>query len=233
MKNIRQIDIKTEIELRETSDGKRTLVGLIPYNKRSVDMGFIEVITNTAFSKTLADGADVKALVSHDTSKVLGRVKNGTLRLASSSDGLICEIDLPNTTFGNDVYETVKRGDVTTMSFGFYPVKETVEIENKEEVHYLLEVRLLEVSFAVAWPAYEDTTSYARQLRGIDIAKLETILAKSELTNEDRTALAEIDISLKSLMEPMGTSGTVAVPNTTAADGFLESLLGAAKLQGE
>ena len=75
MKQKRQIDIKANVEIREEGESKK-IVGIIPYNVRSVDMGFIEVITPTAFDRTIQDGADVKALVAHDTAKILGRVKN-------------------------------------------------------------------------------------------------------------------------------------------------------------
>jgi hypothetical protein len=221
-KTIRQIELAQELELREDGD-KRTIVGLIPYNSRSVDMGFTEVITDSAFSKTLSDGADVKALYAHDSTKPLGRVKNGTLRLSSSPAGLVCECDLPDTTYARDVYQLIKGGYVTTMSFGFYPVNTRSEVEEGKNIDYLLEVRLLEVSFAVVFPAYEATQSEAREVRGIDVSALETILAKPEFSTEDRTTLANINTQINALIEPSKAPDTVAVTDTTAAD-FLASL---------
>jgi len=230
MKERRQIDIAATLETREADDGKRTITGLIPYNSRSVDMGFVEVITPTAFSKTLSDGADVKALAAHDSSKVLGRTKNGTLRLTSTEAGLSCECDLPDTSYARDVYELIKRGDVTTMSFGFYPVKTERKIEDGAETDYLLEVRLLEVSFAVAWPAYEATSSQAREVRGINLDELESVLAKSpeQFSPEDRTTLENVNRTISTLIEPSPSPDTVAVRDTTAAD-FAASLLAASR----
>ena len=66
-KQIRKLDYQADVTIREATESEpRKLVGLIPYNKPSVDIGFIEIITPTAFDKTLSDRADVKALVSHD-----------------------------------------------------------------------------------------------------------------------------------------------------------------------
>lgn len=228
---LRQITLKGAVEIRET-ESKKTIVGIIPFNSRSVTMGwFEEVITETAFSKTLSDGADVKALYCHDIGKVLGRTKNGSLRLSvgllGEVQGLICECDLAETSYAQDAYALIKRNDVNTMSFGFYPVKERIEIEDEKEIHYLLEVRLIEVSFVVPFPAYEATTSLAREVRGINISKLETILEKPELDAQDRTVLADINRQIDALIEPSKTVGTPAVPDTGAA-AFLVSLHAAA-----
>lgn len=229
---LRKIDIKAPFEIREDGE-KKTIVGIIPFNSRSADLGwFTEVITETAFDKTMADGADVKALYCHDSGKVLGRTKNGTLRLSvgmmGEVKGLVCECDLADTTYSRDAYALIKRGDVNTMSFGFYPVKERVEIEDEKEVRYLLEVKLLEVSFAVPFPAYEETNSEAREIRGIKIDALADILAKPELSTEDKEVLGNINSQIRAVLEPSQSPDTEAVPDTSAAD-FLVSLLTAAK----
>ena len=217
-KQLRKLDYQADVTIREATESEpRKLVGLIPYNKPSVDIGFIEIITPTAFDKTLSDRADVKALVSHDSSKVLGSVKAGTFRLTSTPDGLLAEVDLPDTTFANDAWETVRRGDVTTMSFAFYSINERMEVQNGKEVHYLTEVRLLEVSFVVAWPAYEDTTSMARAVRGVDLDKLETVLAKETIESNDLEVVRDTIEKLRALIEP-SPSTTEAAQSTFAGD---------------
>ncbi|PEP81913.1 HK97 family phage prohead protease, partial [Bacillus toyonensis] len=70
---------------------------------------------------------DIRALWSHDTSKVLGRTKNNTLRLEEDDKGLRFELDLPRTTVGNDTYESVKRGDIAGVSFGFRAIQQEWE----------------------------------------------------------------------------------------------------------
>lgn len=233
-KALQQFTVQASVELREEGDTK-TVVGVIPYNSRSVRMwGGYEVITDTAFSKTLSDGADVKALFCHDTAKILGRTKNGTLRLSNGmigeTAGLLCECDLSDTSYARDLYALIKRGDVTTMSFGFYPVKERIEQDGDDELRYLLEVKLIEVSFGVAFPAYEETTSVARSVRGVDLVQLETILSKDpdKLSSEDRSALAEIHTAISTLIEPSEKRDTKAAESTLAAD-FAASLLAASQ----
>lgn len=183
--------------IRELEDGKKTILGFIPYNSRSEYMGFYECITPTAFNKTLADGADVRALMNHDSNKLLGRVKNGTLRLESQEDGLHIECDLPDTSYARDVYQLIKEGYNTGLSFGFSIIQEDVHIERDDkgmtdvEVHYLREVKLYEVSFAVTFPAYEETNSQARSLLDIDDKELED-LGDKELTDEEIERLCKI-----------------------------------------
>lgn len=142
---------------------RRELVGLIPYNSKSVDLGgFQEIVTPSAFLETLRQGIDVKALFAHDVARPLGRVKNGSLRLRNTPEGLECIAILPDTSYAADLYELVKRGDVNTMSFGFNQAKTKEKTEGGKTVSYLLSVNLLEVSFGVVFPAYEATSTSAR-----------------------------------------------------------------------
>ena len=225
--------MKKEFEKRDIKsipsivDGsKKTIVGFIPYNSRSVNMGFIEIILPSAFSKTLADGADVKALVNHDDSKLLGRVKNGSLRLESREDGLYIECDLPDTSYANDVYTLIKDGYCTTMSFGFIAIQDEIDYEGSQRIRYLKEAKLTEVSFGVTFPAYEGTDSIARSVRGLDLQKLGESLAKEELDNSDfdeikgaihiLTDLLPKDEPEQPVVEAESTEAVVE--NTSAAD---------------
>lgn len=202
MKQIRNMTFK-DLQIRASDkEGKRTLVGIIPYNSKSEDMGgFREVISPTAFNKTLADKANVSALFAHDVSKVLGSTRSGTLRLTNSDEGLLAECDIPNTTYANDLYEIISRSDCNTMSFGFMPVK------HKDEGHLrtLTEVALKEVSFGVLMPAYAETNSAAQlrtilEVRKVDIDALTEILAKDNLEDADKEVIAQIIGELQKLV---------------------------------
>jgi HK97 family phage prohead protease len=202
MKQIRNLTFK-DIQLRASeSEGKKTLVGIIPYNSRSEDMGgFKEMISPTAFNKTLADKANVSALFAHDVSKVLGSTRSGTLRLVSSDEGLLAECDLPNTTYANDLYEIISRSDCNTMSFGFQPVKH----KDTGNLRTLTEVALKEISFGVLMPAYAETNSAAQlrtilEVRKVDISVLTEILSKDNLDEADQKVLSEIIGELSKLV---------------------------------
>lgn len=156
----------SKIEIREDDDGNRTISGYaVKWEKKSHVLGFYrkfrEQFKKGAFADSLGKD-DQRFLWSHDTSKVLGRTKNSTLRLTEDGVGLRFELDLPKTTLGNDTYESVKRGDVDGVSFGFR--MESHEIEEPDDdlmLRTVTKAKLLEVS-AVAFPAYPDSEVSAR-----------------------------------------------------------------------
>jgi HK97 family phage prohead protease len=182
-----------QIRSSET-DGKKYIEGIIPYNSKSVPMwGVTEIIDQTAFNKTLKDNKEIRALWNHNDSMVLGNTKSGTLDLEDSEDGLICRCELPNTSYANDLYEIVSRGDVKTMSFGFRPIK--WEDSENGKLRTLKELQLEEVSYGVTYAAYPETNSqtYMRGFmkRKIDIESINEILEKEELTEDDLIVIQE------------------------------------------
>ena len=164
--------ITDSIEIREDEDGNRTISGYaVKWEKKSHVLGYFykfrEQFKKGAFADSL-EKDDQRFLWSHDVSKVLGRRKNNTLRLEEDEVGLRFELDLPKTSLGDDTYESIKRGDVDGVSFGFR--KEDDEIEEPDDdlpLRTVKKAKLLEVS-AVAFPAYPDSEVSAR---GYDIMK--------------------------------------------------------------
>lgn len=158
--------VTQKIEIREDDNGNRTLIGYaVKWEKKSLVMGyyrkFREQFKNGAFTETLRND-DQRFLWSHDTSKVLGRTKNNTLRLSEDAVGLRFELDLPNTTLGNDTYVSIKRGDVDGVSFGFSMISEEIqEPDDDLMLRTVTKAKLLEIS-AVAFPAYPDSEVSAR-----------------------------------------------------------------------
>lgn len=140
-----------EIDLREESEGKRTISGYaVKWEMKSHAMGywrrFKEQFKRGSFTDSLTID-DQLALWSHDTSKVLGRTKNGTLRLYEDEIGLRFELELPNTTLGNDAYETIRRGDVEGVSFAFQMQKEEWDENDIDNIiRTISKAKLIEVS---------------------------------------------------------------------------------------
>lgn len=164
LKELRGLPQST-MEIRVEDDGKRTLTGYaVKWEMKSHPLGydeFREQFKRGAFAESLAND-DQRALWSHDMSRVLGRTGNGTLRLFEDEVGLRFELDLPNTTLGNDTYETIKRGDVDGVSFGFIPRKQEWDETNEDSIiRTITDAELLEIS-PVAWPAYPDSGVAAR-----------------------------------------------------------------------
>ena len=160
-----EIEKRSHIEAVEhrAADDKRTLVGYAAVFERIADIGgyFQEKIAPGAFADAIK--GDIRALVEHDMGRVIGRTKSGTLRLQEDGKGLRVEIDVPDTTDGNDLWVLVERGDISGMSFGFRVTKETWDETGDVPVRTIEKLNLLEVS-AVAWPAYDDTTIGLRSL---------------------------------------------------------------------
>lgn len=143
-------------ELR-ADDGKKTVKGYAAVFNSQTDIGgyFRESIAPGAFKDAI--GGDVRALVDHDSGRVIGRTKAGTLRLSEDERGLAVEIDLPDTTDGRDLAALVERGDIDGMSFGFNVTHDEWDETGDIPVRTIHAVELHEVS-AVTWPAYADTT---------------------------------------------------------------------------
>ena len=122
----------------------------------------IETIDEDAFDDTLAD--DIRALVNHDSTLVLGRTTAGTLELRVDRVGLWGTITINQADQDAvNLYERVRRGDVSQCSFGFDIIDQSTEVmENGTTVWKLRKVKLYEVS-VVTSPAYEDTSVVARQ----------------------------------------------------------------------
>lgn len=165
-------------ELRMLGEDSRRLRGYaIVFHRLSVDLGgFRERILPDAVARTLRDGADVRALVDHDSSKVIGRTRAGTLRLDADGHGLRVDIDPPDTTVARDLLESVRRGDITGMSFAFKTLDDTWDHEDGETIREVRDMEIYEVS-VVSFPAYPDTSVAQRSLREFEAAKQQSRLA--------------------------------------------------------
>lgn len=146
-------------ELRATRDGRR-LEGYAAVFGTPARIGsFTETIRAGAFTRTLAAAGDVLALMDHDSSKVLARMGNGSLRLAEDGHGLAFALDLPDTTIGRDALSMVESRLAGGMSFGFHVQDEAWPAPGRRE---LRAVSLAEISVVSGHPAYGATSVVAR-----------------------------------------------------------------------
>jgi HK97 family phage prohead protease len=141
------------------------LVGLAAsYNTLSGDVGgFKEVIAPGAFKRSLENRDDVRCLVNHDNSQILGRTKSGTLTLSDSPEGLrfLCKLN-PESEAHRNVYAAVQRGDLDQCSFAFAANGE--HYDNVKDAsgrsfsrRTVTDLRLFDVS-VVTFPAYPNGT---------------------------------------------------------------------------
>jgi uncharacterized protein len=142
--------------------------------------GFYEQIERGAFDDVLDN--DVRAYFNHDENLILGRVSSGTLRISTDKKGLFYEVDLPNTTYANDLMELMKRGDINQSSFAFLIDRDRWEERNGTTYRIIEKVsRLLDVS-PVAQPAYPEATS---ELKQRDLASESETEVKTDTSSED------------------------------------------------
>lgn len=129
-----------------------------------------ESIAQGAFDNTISD--DIRALINHDTTLVLGRTKAGTLQLRTDTHGLWGHIDInPNDSDAMNLYNRVQRGDVDQCSFGFDILNEETDFREDGSIHWTIkEVKLYEVS-PCTFPAYEDTAIAARSKERDELMK--------------------------------------------------------------
>jgi len=178
--------LATPPELR-VADGVNTAKGYAALFNSRMQFGdwFEEEVAPGAFTETLKS-ADVRALIDHNSGRVIGRSAAGTLRLSEDAKGLAVEIDLPDTTDGRDLATLMERGDISGMSFGFRVTKETWDETGDIPLRTIQACDLFEVS-AVAFPAYEDTEI---ALRSLETVKDEA--RKAEAERNRRAAEARI-----------------------------------------
>ena len=185
--------LEEPVEFRAKGDRKLTAGGYASmFDKRSQNLGgFVEQVAPSAFNKTVKE-ADVRALLTHDPSLVLGRTSSGTLSIGVDDRGLWYEVDLPDTTVGRDTAALIERGDITGSSFGFRMIEdEWGETEDGFPLRTLKQVALRDVS-PVTFPAYTDSEVALRALsesRSLDLEVLVEAFRAGELeralTTED------------------------------------------------
>lgn len=148
----------------EGDNGEKVIEGYFAVFNQETELwpGAFEEIAPGAFDNTL--GNDIRALINHDTTLVLGRTKAGTLELKADNHGLWGRIKInENDTDALNLYERVKRGDVDQCSFGFNILSEETDWRDDGTVKWTLkDIDLHEVSVCT-FPAYETTGVQARQ----------------------------------------------------------------------
>lgn len=177
VRNFRSLDLNANNESAE-----KIISGyFIVFNSETeLYEGCFEEIAPESFDNV--DLSDVRALIDHETSKVLGRTKPGTLTLSVDAKGVYGEIKVnENDTEAMNLYSRVQRGDVDQCSFGFNILDEAMETRDDGSYKFTIKaIELFEVS-VVTFPAYADTAVEARSKQIENMEKRELLAKKSKL----------------------------------------------------
>lgn len=177
VRNFRSLDLNANNEAAE-----KIISGyFIVFNSETeLYEGCFEEIAPESFDNV--DLSDVRALIDHETSKVLGRTKPGTLTLSVDAKGVYGEIKVnENDTEAMNLYSRVQRGDVDQCSFGFNILDEAMETRDDGSYKFTIKaIELFEVS-VVTFPAYADTAVEARSKQIEEMEQRDLLVKKSKL----------------------------------------------------
>jgi uncharacterized protein len=207
----------TEIRASEQGDGMTFGGYAWKYDAPSLPLGhgFTERIAQGAFTRSLKSRVDIRAYVNHNDELLLGSTRAKTLRIEDRSDGGYVEIDLPNTSWGNDIRVLTERGDIQGMSFGFSTVRDKWSEDGAERT--LLAAKIHEVSVVTGVPAYPQTTASVRKLMPLaartstDVDELSEAMAalqSGELSADQASLLRTVVDKVAASGEPAATVPT-------------------------
>lgn len=164
-------------EIEQTEAGNRITGYAIVFNSRSERLydpftrrEFVEIIDAGAVDEALVKRSDIKALYNHDRNRLLARSTKGegTLSLSVDENGLRYSFTAPNTEYGREVKELIKRGDLRGSSFAFTfdenDVEETRDNDTKLTVRTIKRINGLYDVSVVCDPAYQSTNVGLRSL---------------------------------------------------------------------
>lgn len=141
---------------------------------------YYEVIEKSALDN--CDLSDIVLRYNHDDKNtLLARTSNNTLTVKADDVGLYIEAKIANTSIGRDIYELIKRGDISKMSFGFVVEKDSY----KANIRHIESIKAIKEVSVVDFPAYDDTSVQAIY-RNFDNARIEAE------TNQLREALKAV-----------------------------------------
>lgn len=165
----RHMYFPSELKVRSQTEEDQTQAPMIEgyfavFNQETeLWQGMFEEIAPGAFDNSLADN-DIRCLFDHDSAIVLGRSAAGTLALTVDERGLYGKVMInQDDTEAMNIYQRVKRGDISGCSFGFNPIDEELINRDDGTVKFIVkEADTLEVSI-VTFPAYPQTEIEARK----------------------------------------------------------------------
>lgn len=195
-----------ELELRDEGEAMPVITGHpILYNVWSEDLGgFRERIMPGAASKTILE-ADIRALINHDPSLLLGRTTAGSLTLTEQAKGVHMRLTPSDTSYARDLITNMREGNIDQMSFAFRvsgptfikredaktPPAGTGEVWNEDwSEREIYQLAMYDASI-VTYPAYPKTDAQVRSDEsprilpglltgiGIDLAELSAVLTRS------------------------------------------------------
>ena len=157
---------------------QRTLLWESPFSGTK----YYEIIAPEAVDSR-TDMSDVILRYNHsDAALILARSSNGTLTVPPDETGLKISAKIAPTTAGKDIYQLIKRGDISKMSFAFAVDKDEWENDqaNKTQTRTIRHISMVYDVSPVDVPAYDGTSITARNGQSV-VDELKEREAQEEL----------------------------------------------------
>jgi HK97 family phage prohead protease len=152
-------------EIRADGDSNVVSGYAAVFDSPSQPLPFTERIAPGAFTRSLRERRrDIRAYLNHDSTLVLGSRRSGTLDLWQDDTGLGFRLELPDTSYANDLRNLMAAGIVDRMSFGFTVPRRGEKWSDDGQERTLTAINLHEVSIVTGFPAYEATSAALRSL---------------------------------------------------------------------
>lgn len=197
-----KLECRAITEIRVTDPASRKIGGyLARYNSPSLPLVGVRRGKQFEFIETIAPGAfngvelsDMRCMYNHK--HLLGRVSAGTMRTWVDENGLAFECDLAETNVGNDVLQSVSRGDLRECSFTFYVKKDSWTKGNPAN-RTILEIESALEGGPVDFAAYPDTVvekrDFSEEPALEETEQIENRSAKHRLDSESRSRAMRMD----------------------------------------
>ena len=157
---------------------------------------FFEQVERGAFADSLKN-KNQYAFYSHDATKRIACVDDGSLVLEEDAIGLKYKIIIPNTRTGKAVMREMDKGELNKVSIGFRYSESNWTWKDKRNYRTVLKAELLEISL-VKNPAYDDTSVMNGDRRTV-LPIMESIKRTLEMQKdyERKRLMSKIDGILK------------------------------------
>lgn len=184
------LEARAAAEFRVAKDGR--IEGYASVFNVPADLGyFIEQVGAGAFGDSIRDD-DIRALFNHDPNFVLGRNRNGTLRLSEDTKGLAFDVTPPDTAFARDLLVSIERGDISQCSIGFVPLVQEWDERGDKIKRTIVKAQLWDVS-PVTYPAFDTTSCAVRSLDAFRAERAFHTRASASLLARVRMRRAQLD----------------------------------------
>ena len=160
---------QVEYRAAEDGDGMGEVFGYALKWGVEYDMGWYrEKIDRNALSN--ADMSDVRILDNHENHLVLGRTKSGTASVGTDEIGMWYRASLPDSPNGQNMRESLKRGDIDASSWGFRirtddtgrRIGDKWEKRDGVEIRTITDISVVFDASPVTFPANPDTSAAKR-----------------------------------------------------------------------